>query len=204
VAVTAVVPLDGAALERGVEVLRTGGLVAVPSDVGYVVLADAFATDATRRLRAVDDRLTMLVRGPRQVIGVAEVIPEPAERLMAAFWPGPLGIICASAHGIAVELGGAAGTVTVRMPEEDLVHVLLTAVGPLACGTPTQSAEAASGVGRLEVALAIDAGRCAVRRVTVVDVSGGGARLVEHGAVPVDAVQAVVTGAAGWGGVSER
>lgn len=200
---TAVVPLDGEATERAVAVLQAGDLVAVPSDVGYVVLADAFVMDATLRLRAVDDRLTMLVRGPRQVIGIAEVVPEPAERLMAAFWPGPLAITCAAARGIAVDLGGAAETVTVRMPDDDLVQALLVAVGPLACGTPTQSAEAASGVGRLDVPLAVDAGRRAVRRVTVVDVSGGGARLVEHGAVPVDAVQAVVTGAAGWGGVPE-
>ena len=76
------------AVTRAVDVLQDGGLVVVPTDTVYAVIADAFQRGATQRLLGVKGRgrevpLSLLIRNPRQVIGLARDVPETAERLMA-------------------------------------------------------------------------------------------------------------------------
>lgn len=200
-----------AARQRGAEALRSGGLVVAPSDTVYAVLADAFVMEATERLfqaRGADRSapLPVLVRSPRQLAGLVSEVGEPAERLMAAFWPGPLTLVFAAGAGLAWDLGETRGTVAVRMPAEELLHELVAEIGPLACtaasrvGEPPARtiAEARAALGD-EVVLYIDGGQRAGVVSTIVDVSRGGAEVLRAGALSADDVFAAVTGTVGWG-----
>jgi L-threonylcarbamoyladenylate synthase len=199
------------ACERAATLLRAGALVVAPTDTVYGVLADAFAPDATQRLFAARgaDRshpLTVLIRNPRQVVGLTEGLSEAAERLMASFWPGPLTLVCTAARSLGWDLGDAGGTVAIRMPADELLHELITEVGPLAssgacrAGRPP-AATVEDAVAELgdAIALYLDDGARSGGASTVVDVSRGGAEVRRVGTISANAVVEAATGAVGWG-----
>ena len=200
-----------AAAERAVAALREGGLVVLPTDTVYAVVADAFDPGATRRLFAAKERgtevpLSLLIRNPRQVIGLATEVGEPAERLMAAYWPGPLTILLPGQDEMPWELGDTGATVALRMPADDLVLAVAAEIGPLACSAacrqgqppPTTAGEAAEQLGDA-VDLYVDDGPRQAPTSTIVDCSRGGAFVLREGAVPTAHVQQVVAGDLGWG-----
>lgn len=200
-----------AARQRGAGVLRDGLLVVAPTDTVYGVFADAFALEATQRLMKArgsgrDRPLPVFVRSPRQLTGLVSEPTEQAERLMAAFWPGPLTIVFRANRGLAWDLGDTRDTVAVRMPAEELVFDLVTEVGPVACTAaapvggvaPRTAAEAAELLGD-EVALYLDGGERGGGLSTVVDCSRGGAEVLRAGAVSADDVFRAATGQVEWG-----
>ncbi|MFA9445034.1 L-threonylcarbamoyladenylate synthase [Egicoccus sp. AB-alg6-2] len=125
------------AVLRATEVLRRGELVVLPTDTFYGVAADAFNAQGTGRLFAAREQprrvpLSVLVRSPKQLAGLTTIVPEAAERLVAAYWPGPLTIVLHAEPNLRWELGRTEGTVAVRMPLDDLALAVVRAVGPVA------------------------------------------------------------------------
>ena len=199
------------AVARTVKALNEGGLAVLPTDTVYSVVADAFSTEATRRIftvRASDRQapLTLLIRNPRQVIGLAREVPETAERLMAAYWPGPLTIVLEAQPDLPWDLGEAGETVALRMPADDLVLAVAAAVGPLACSganrrgdpPPATAAEAQAQLGD-QVALYVDGGLREAVPSTIVDCRRGSAVVLREGVVSTDHVNQVATGEVQWG-----
>lgn len=197
--------------ERAAAALRSGSLVIVPTDTVYAVVCDAFQPRATTRLLGVKGRgreapLTVLVRSPRQVSGLTVGVDEPAERLMASYWPGPLTLILALAEGLTWDLGDARGSVAIRMPADGGLTDLVGDVGPLAASgtTPADQPVAADldeVVARFadHAALIVDDGPRDGLPSTVVDCRDGGARVLRIGAVPADHVRQVAEGVVSWG-----
>lgn len=199
------------AVDRASSTLEVGHLVVLPTETVYAVVADAFKPAATQRLFGAKRRsrtvpLPVLVRSPRQVIGLVADVPEPAERLMACYWPGPLTLVFRSVEGLSWDLGATRGTVMVRMPADDLVLDVIGTVGPLAAtaanrdsGPPPSSVDAAREQLGESVALYLDDGPRDGPPSTVVDVSRGFAEVLREGAVPERHVHDVATGVTGWG-----
>lgn len=196
---------------RTVHALRTGNLAVVPSDTVYAVIADAFSTQATGKLRELKGGgrsapLTVLVRSPRQVSGIVEHVPESAERLMASYWPGALTIVFPAADGLTWDIGDTAGTVALRMPADDDLTTLIEAVGPLASSAATRAgsavaSEAASVREQLgdDVAVYVDGGPRSGTPSTVVDVTRDVTHVLRAGAIGADHVLQVAGGTVGWG-----
>lgn len=202
---------DATARERAATALRDHGLVVAPTDTVYGVLADAFAQDATQRLLIAREGgraapLTVLIRSPRQIVGLTDDANEAADRLMAAFWPGPLTLVFTAGEALGWDLGDTRGTVALRMPADDLLHELIADIGPLACSganragdpPPTTVEQAREALGDA-VAVYLDAGTRDETPSTVVDVSRGGAEILRLGAISADEVVRVATGAVDWG-----
>lgn len=127
--------------------LREGRLVVAPTDTVYGVLADAFSTTGTRRVFGAKRRsrrfpLPVLVRSQKQLPGLVTLVPETAERLMAAYWPGPLTIVLPRDPNLLWDLGDDEGVVAVRMPLDEVTLALVRAVGPLACTSANLSGQA--------------------------------------------------------------
>lgn len=199
------------AKEAAVTALRDGKLVVVPTDTSYALLADAFQPLATRRVFDVKRRtrhvpLPVVVRSPRQVVGLVEGIPEPAERLMASYWPGPLTLVLPAAEGLTWDLGESRGTVMLRMPADELLTSLVQEIGPLVCtganragmAVPRTAEDAMEQVGD-GVAVVIDGGPCEAALSTLVDVSGERIEVLREGAISEEDITDVATGAVGWG-----
>jgi L-threonylcarbamoyladenylate synthase len=195
------------AMAAAVAALQAGELVVAPTDTVYAVLADAFDLDATARLRrlrgtAATSPLTVLLRSPKQLAGLVTEVPLAAERLMAAYWPGPLTLILPDAGAMQWDLGRTDRTVAVRMPLDDLAIDLAKAIGPIAFSAagragdppPVTVAEAKQVLGD-EVACYLDAGVRADRTVsTVVDLTRTAPEVLRVGVLPAEPVLAVATG----------
>jgi len=190
--------------------LRRPELVVVPTDTVYGVIADAFNPKATKALRdakglAPTAPLTVLIRSPRQVSGLVSDVPEAADRLMAAYWPGPLTLVLPAADGLNWDIGTRT-EVALRMPTDDLLLEVIADIGPLVCSTAARPADelphvvddAVETLGD-SVALYVDGGVRDGRWSTIVDLTRDHAMVLREGAVPSDDVELVAAGRVGWG-----
>jgi L-threonylcarbamoyladenylate synthase len=195
------------AVEQAALRLRAGELVVLPTDTVYGVAADAFNPQGTARVFAAKRRertfpLPVLLRSPKQLLGLCTTVPETAERLMAAYWPGPLTMVLPSDPNLRWDLGKAEGTVAVRMPLDPVALDVIRAVGPLAVtsanrsGQPaaTTAAEALEQLGE-EVALYLDDGqRRELQPSTIVDLTRRLPRVLRAGVLDEEEILAVATG----------
>ena len=195
------------AVQAAATALRSGDLVVLPTDTVYGVAADAFDHDGTARIFRAKDRsrafpLPVLVRSPKQVIGLVTRVPETAERLMAAYWPGPLTLVVASDANLTWDLGEAEGTVAVRMPLDQVTLDVIREVGPLAVTSANRSgrppartvAEAQQSLGE-SVAVYVDGGsRTDTAPSTIVDLTRAEPHVLREGSVPTDEVLGVARG----------
>ena len=199
------------AVQRAVEALHNGDLVVLPTDTVYAVVADAFQRGATQRLLGAKGRgrqvpLSLLIRNPRQVIGLASDVPETAERLMASYWPGPVALVLPVQPDMPWELGKTGGSVTLRMPADELLLAVAAEVGPLACSAanrrdqpaPTTVAAAQEQMGDA-VDLFVDAGESTSALTTVVDCTRDDVHVLREGLVSADDITRVAYGDVGWG-----
>jgi L-threonylcarbamoyladenylate synthase len=174
-------------IERAVEVLRAGGLVAFPTETVYGLGADAANPDALRRLFEVKGRPRnhpVIVHAARaaQLDELGRDVPAVAHVLADAFWPGPLTVVVARrAERVAPEATGGRDTVGIRVPDHPVALALLDAFGggiaaPSANRfgrvSPTTADHVRADLGP-DVDLVIDGGPCAVGvESTIVDVTG--------------------------------
>ncbi len=185
--------------------LSRGRLVVLPTDTVYGIGAAAFDPDAVAALLTAKGRgrqspPPVLVPAPATLPGLATDVPPAVHRLVEAFWPGPLTIICAAQPTLAWDLGDTGGTVALRMPDDEVALALLSRTGPLAVssanrhGRPaaTTVLEAATALGdRVEVYLDGGTSPGGVAS-TIVDATGPTLRIVRAGALSRDQLTAVV------------
>jgi L-threonylcarbamoyladenylate synthase len=132
---TRVVPADAASVADAARVLAAGGLVAFPTETVYGLGADATNGQAVARLYQAKGRpafnpLIAHVLDRRAALALARLGPE-AERLAAAFWPGPLTLVLPKATDCPVAELATAGldTIAVRVPSHGVARDILNAFG---------------------------------------------------------------------------
>ncbi len=135
------------AISRALKMLRTGGLVAFPTDTVYGVGAMAFDEKAVRSIyrskgRSGEKAIPVLLTDVSDLHKVAMDIPEIAQRLADCFWPGPLTIVLLKQPGLP-DAVSATATVGVRVPDHALARSLLKASGPLAVSSANLSGQPA-------------------------------------------------------------
>jgi L-threonylcarbamoyladenylate synthase len=191
---------DAAALHDAAAVLRSGGLVAFPTETFYGLGAAALSGAAVRRVfevkgRAESKPLLVLVESIAMLARVAASIPPAAEPLMARHWPGPLTLIVPARATIPEVLTAGTGTVGVRVPGHPVARALVAALGepvtapsanPSGAPPPTTAAAVVAYFeGSIDVV--IDAGPTpGGAPSTVVDVTVDPPRILRRGAVLLD------------------
>jgi len=123
-----------AALEAAVRVLRTGGLVAFPTETFYGLGALALDEAAVARVfqakgRPSDKPLLVLVDSLAMVERVAHEVPDRARRLMARYWPGPLTLVLSARTDLPKALTAGTGTIGVRLSGHPVARALVQAAG---------------------------------------------------------------------------
>jgi L-threonylcarbamoyladenylate synthase len=176
--------------------LRSGGLLALPTETFYALAVNPFDGAALSRLFAVKGRppenpVLVLIAGPEMLPQVALPAP-PAYHLLAHLWPGPLTLILPARPDLPPLLTGGTGAIGVRQPGQAVVCRLLAALGFPVTGTSANRSgqpplTAATAVARElggEVDLILDAGPTpGGRPSTIVDLTVSPPRLVRPGAV---------------------
>lgn len=194
--------LDPSALSHAAHALRAGGLVAFPTETVYGLGADATNAKAIARLNHVKGRppekpYSMHLHSIEQVRAMVHTIPPAAQRLMEAFWPGPLTIVLPD---------GTGQTIGFRVPDHPVAQAFLKACGvPVAapsanrsgCPPPTDASEVLAALnGDLECLL--DGGPTRLgRESTVVEVVGDRVEIRREGAISTVEVLNVLDGPTG-------
>ena len=131
------------ALQRALEFLRAGELVAFPTDTVYGLGTLAFnAAGAVKiyqaKQRPPEKAIPILLGDADQLDQVAVTVPEMARKLAHHFWPGALTLILPKNPAIP-EAVSALGTVGVRIPNHNFARELLRAAGPMAVSSANLS-----------------------------------------------------------------
>jgi L-threonylcarbamoyladenylate synthase len=203
----AIVPATAESILDAARRLRAGDLVAFPTETVYGLGADATDDRAVAAIFAAKERPRfnpLIVHVPNAAAAARDAVFDArAERLAAAFWPGPLTLVLPRRPDSKVSLLVSAGldTVALRVPGHNVAHALLNAVGrPIAAPSanragevsPTEAAHVAASLGD-RVALILDGGRCPVGvESTVVDLSGPTPLLLRPGGATREALEAVI------------
>jgi len=182
-------------LNQAVAVLRTGGLVAFPTETVYGLGADASNAAAVRKIFEVKGRpathpLIVHLADAVQLANWAREVPEAARRLTRKFWPGPLTVILRRARGVSDVVTGSQDTVALRVPSHPVALQLLARFGggvaaPSANRHGRVSATMAEHVRRefgAAVDCVLDGGETQIGiESTIIDCSGAGATLLRPG-----------------------
>ncbi|MBM4125184.1 MAG: Sua5/YciO/YrdC/YwlC family protein, partial [Nitrospira sp.] len=107
------------AMEDVAQVIRQGGVVALPTESFYAIGASPFDEAAVQRVgrikgRGQDKPLLVLIAEPAQLEGLVAEVTEGAALLMKRFWPGPLTIVFPALRELPAALTAGTGTVGVR------------------------------------------------------------------------------------------
>ncbi len=122
-----------AAVTHAAEILHNGGTVAFPTETVYGLGANAFDPDAVSRIFAAKGRpawdpLIVHVSDRAMLDSVAYVTPR-AEKLIAAFWPGPLTLLLERTDNVPDSVTAGRPLVGVRMPAHPLALAVIRAAG---------------------------------------------------------------------------
>ena len=132
------------ALALASQLLHDGQLVAFPTETVYGLGANALDAKAVLNIfaakgRPADNPLIVHVYDRAQLTPLCEVSPL-AEKLMDAFWPGPLTLILPRKPAIPDEVAASLPTVAVRMPSHPVARAVIRAAGvPLAAPSANRS-----------------------------------------------------------------
>ncbi|ORE91225.1 Sua5/YciO/YrdC/YwlC family protein [Stappia sp. 22II-S9-Z10] len=205
---------------RAAEVLRAGGLAALPTETVYGLAALAASPGAVARIYAAKGRpssnpLIVHVANLEQAATFADT---SAAAALADLWPGPLTAVLPLTDAAAIAPAALAGgtTVAVRIPASPLFRAVCAAAGPLVAPSanrsgrvsPTTADAVAEELGAV-IDLIVDAGPCPVGvESTVIDLTATPPRLLRPGATSLAALSArlgtVATGPAADGGAPLR
>jgi len=208
VTVSAVIEMVSAeTIARAAALLKSGALVAFPTETVYGLGADATSDDAVAGIFEAKQRPTFnpLIVHVTDAKAAAEIVDftVSAQRLADAFWPGPLSLVLPRKAGSTVSLLASAGldTIAVRVPDQTTAQAILAACGiPVAAPSanasgkisPTQAAHVAESLGDA-VALIVDDGPCPIGvESTVVDCSGETPVLLRPGGITLEQIEAVI------------
>lgn len=203
---TRVLPSDAAGIADAACLLRTGGLVALPTETVYGLGCDATDPLAVASLYAAKGRPSFnpLIAHVPDLAAARRVglFTQAAERLASRFWPGPLTLVVPALEGATCELARAGlASVAIRVPAHPAAQAVLAAAGrPIAAPSanrsghvsPTTAAHVLADLdGRID--LILDAGPCAVGvESTILDCTGGTPVLLRPGGLAREAIEAAL------------
>jgi len=193
-------------IDQAVAVLRSGGLVAFPTETVYGLGADASNDAAVARVfsvkgRPTDHPLIVHLADAEQLDDWAADVSPTAHLLADAFWPGPLTLLVERSSSVSLAVTGGRSTVGLRVPDHTVALELLRAFGggiaaPSANRfgrvSPTTAAHVVADLGD-DVDLVLDGGACRVGvESTIVDLTGELPVVLRAGGISVDRLEEVL------------
>lgn len=193
---------DARAIPRALEILRSGGLVAFPTDTVYGLGALAFNQTAIESIYLAKDRplekaIPILIADAADLDQLADAVSARTRRLAARFWPGPVTLVVPKRASLPAAVS-ATHTVGVRVPDHEVARALLRAAGPMAVSSANlsgqESPQTAQEVirqlnGRIPLVLNGGETRGGVPS-TVVDVTGAEPVILRAGPVTLEQIKA--------------
>ena len=192
-------------VERGISILKQGGLVAFPTDTVYGLGACINTRQAVERVYWVKERpknmaLPLLLAHTSQISEVADAVPPVAWLLADNFLPGALTIVLHKAKSVPDVITAGGMTVAIRIPAHPIPVALVEGIGAPIVGTSANLSGRPSALSAEEVYshfgdkidLVIDGGRCpGGKESTIVDITKGKPVVLREGAISREELEQV-------------
>ena len=191
---------------KAAQILRSGGLVGIPTETVYGLGANGLDRLAVRSIfqakgRPQDNPLILHIPDPSWLELYCRDIPETAWKLARRFWPGPLTMVLRRDPVVPDEVTAGLDTVGMRCPAHELCRAVIEAAGvPVAAPSgntsgrpsPTSVADMLEDMnGKIDAIL--DGGNCQVGvESTIIDMTADPPRLLRPGGVPLEELRAVL------------
>ena len=192
-------------IEAAAEILRSGGLLAIPTETVYGLGANGLDAKAVGRIfeakgRPQDNPLILHVPGPQWLARYCTDVPPLAYVLAKRFWPGPLTMILKRKSVVPDVTTAGLDTVGVRCPDHQVTLAIIRAAGvpvaaPSANTSGRPSCTCAADVledmdGKIEGV--VDGGPCSVGvESTILDLTCNPPRLLRPGGLPLEELEAL-------------
>lgn len=193
-------------IAKAAAVIRSGGLVAFPTETVYGLGADGLNPAAVARIfeakeRPPTDPLILHIADPEDLAALVLEVPSAARDLARRFWPGPLTLVLPKRPIVPDIVTAGLPTVAVRMPAHPVALALIRAAGtPIAAPSanrfghtsPTTAQHVLEDLGG-RIDLILDGGPTPVGvESTVLDLTGPVPTILRPGGLPREAIEAVV------------
>ncbi|NLB80625.1 MAG: threonylcarbamoyl-AMP synthase [Clostridiaceae bacterium] len=193
-------------IARAAEILRSGGLVAFPTETVYGLGADALNEHAVQKIflakgRPADNPFIVHIADYELLPLLVSETPEQAKKLMQLYWPGPLTVVLKKRDKIPYVVTAGLDTVAIRMPSNNIARALLKQCNiPVAApsanisGRPsTTTAEHVMQDLDGKIDAVIDGGCCNIGlESTVIDLSGDIPVLLRPGGITFEQLTATL------------
>ncbi len=198
---------ENASIERAVELLKSGDVIAFPTETVYGLGADALNPYAVAKIfeaknRPHFDPLIVHISRKEWTYDYTEEVPRDAVRLMNMFWPGPLTLILRKKPSIPDIVTAGLPTVAVRMPSHPVALALIDvfrkpvaapSANPFGYMSPTKVAHVARML-KEKVPLVLDGGNSVFGiESTIVSFQDNGVYIHRHGAISEEELSQCVT-----------
>lgn len=195
-------------VDAALSILRSGGLVAIPTETVYGLAAHADHDAAIRRIfvvkgRPADHPLIVHIADAEQLPDWCSTVPDTARALADVCWPGPLTLLVPKADRVLDVVTGGRPTVGVRVPAHPLTTELLRRFGGgLAAPSanrfgrvsPTTAAHVRADLGD-EVDLVLDGGPCPIGvESTIVDCTVDPPQVLRPGGIATEEIERILGG----------
>lgn len=184
------------ALERAATVVRRGGIVAIPTDALYTLIADPLNLQAVGRVfkakgRATERALPLLVSDVLMAEDIAKELTMRFFLLARHFWPGPLTIIVPAAAKVPLKVTGNTGRLAMRQSRSQTANHIVEMIGRPLIGTSANISGQPTNRSGIEVFanmdgavdLVLDGGLCSGEGSTTIDITEPYWRVIKAGAV---------------------
>lgn len=197
---------DAESIRRAGRIITSGGLVAFPTETVYGLGCDAMNAEAAAKVfeakqRPQFDPLIVHIADLTQLEMVIASLPAVGQRLIDAFWPGPLTLVLPKQPAIPDLITAGLSTVAVRMPNHPVAQSLIREAGtPIAAPSanlfgyvsPTTAQHVAAGLGNT-VDLILDDGPCPIGvESTIVSLAGSQPELLRPGSITIEQLSSIV------------
>ena len=192
-------------IEKAAQIIKKGGLVAMPTETVYGLAANALDGKAVAKIfkakgRPMDNPLIVHISDISQIYSLVSEFPEKAKILADKFWAGPLTIILPKSKIIPDEVSAGLDTVAVRFPSNEIARKLISLSMPLAAPSanlsgspsPTNARHVRDDMnGRIDAI--IDGGECEVGvESTVITLATDIPRLLRPGGITVEQLREAI------------
>ncbi|MGY3776444.1 L-threonylcarbamoyladenylate synthase [Helcococcus sueciensis] len=123
-------------LIEAADIIKNGGLVAIPTETVYGLAADGLNKKAIRKIfeaknRPMDNPLILHISRIDEIHRLIKEIDKKHLEILSKLWPGPLTVILKKSEIIPDEISAGLDTVAIRMPRLDITRAFI-----YLCGTP--------------------------------------------------------------------
>ncbi|MBQ2842172.1 MAG: threonylcarbamoyl-AMP synthase [Clostridia bacterium] len=197
---------DNNTIKTAAEILKNGGLVAIPTETVYGLAANALDGEAVRNIftakgRPQDNPLIVHVASLEEITPLVEKVDPRMYDLAEKYWPGPLTVIMKKSSLIPDEVSAGLDTVAIRMPSHECAREIIKASGlPLAAPSanasgkpsPTKASHVIEDLdGKIDAV--VDGGECSVGvESTVVTLATEPPTLLRPGGITPEQLEAVL------------